>query len=423
MTLDDAGGFQGPCDVAVEHGVIVEVGPNLRRDWESVDFSGLWVLPGVVDCHLHAIATSLDTMELLRAPLSERVLEAAQMLRRTLEAGVTYARDAGGIDAGIRNGVDRGYVPGPGVQVAIAPLSQTGGHFDGYLAGLAIPMSTGYQIPDYPGLPRLVVDGPEEILKAVRLLLRAGTDWIKLCTTGGVMSGTGAAPQFTREEIFIAVSEARRRGRPAMVHCFGGEGLRHALDAGVRSIEHGLLLSEEDAQLMAARGCWLVPTLTVLRDLQRWAADGKLPPASVARLREVTPRLGEAVRIARIAGVKIALGTDFISREQHGTNLREIAAMAEAGMSTEEALLAATRNGAELLGVGDRHGRVAPGYVFDAIVLDKDPGDLAFARTGQIAGVFKAGRPVADHPRFAGLELGSMRDASAVDRYARFQAS
>jgi imidazolonepropionase-like amidohydrolase len=113
--------------------------------------------------------------------------------------------------------------------------------------------------------------------------------------------------------------------------------------------------------------------------------------------------------------VKVALGTDFISREQHGTNLREIAAVAEAGLSTEEALLAATRSGAELLGVGDRYGRIAPGYVFDAVVLDQDPGDLAFARTGRIAGVFKTGRPVVHHPRFAGLD--PMRYASAVDRY------
>jgi imidazolonepropionase-like amidohydrolase len=110
-------------------------------------------------------------------------------------------------------------------------------------------------------------------------------------------------------------------------------------------------------------------------------------------VRELEPHFGQAVRIARDAGVKIALGTDFISREQHGTNLREIASVADAGLSVEEALLAATRNGAELLGIGDRFGRIAPGYVFDAIVLDHDPSDLAFARTGQIGGVFKSGQP------------------------------
>jgi imidazolonepropionase-like amidohydrolase len=407
MVLDEAGGFEGPRDIAVNDSVVTQVGRNLRTEGESVDFGGLWVLPGMVDCHLHAIATSLDTMEMLRTPLSERVLDAASVLRRSLEAGVTYARDAGGIDAGVRNAVRRGFIPGPDLQVVVGALSQTGGHFDGYLAGPAVSITTGYQVPDYPGRPALVVDGTEEVRKSVRQLLRSGADWIKLCTTGGIMSGTGAASQFTREEIMVAASEARRRGKPTMVHCFGGDGLNDSLDAGVRSIEHGLLLTEEQAHRMATNGCWLVPTLTILRDIQQWASAGKVAPSAAARVAEVVPRWGDAVRIAKAAGVKIALGTDFITREQHGTNLREIASAADAGLRIEEALLAATRNGAELLGVGDRYGRIAPGYVFDAIVLDEDPSDLSFAREGRIAGVFKAGRTVVEHPRLARSPVAS----------------
>src|SRR2546421_3460026 len=212
MVLDESGGFTGPLDISIREGVVHGLQRNLRSEDPSFDFRGLWVLPGMIDCHLHAIATSLDTMELLRTPLSQRVLEAASVLRRTLEAGVTSARDASGIDAGIRNAVTRGYVPGPQLQIALGALSESGGHYDGYLHGLAVPMATGYQVPDYPGRPALVVDGADEIRKAVRLLIRAGVDWIKLCTTGGIVSGTGSASQFTREEIFVAVSEARRRG-------------------------------------------------------------------------------------------------------------------------------------------------------------------------------------------------------------------
>lgn len=399
MVLDDGGGFSGPLDIEVREGIVRQIGRDLHADAISYDFSGLWVMPGMVDCHLHAIATSLDTLELLRTPLSQRVLEAASMLRRTLQAGVTLARDASGIDAGIRNGVRRGYVPGPELQIALGALSETGGHYDGYLLGLTAPMSTGYQVPDYPGRPGLVVDGAEEVRKAVRLLIRAGVDWIKLCTTGGIVSGTGAASQFTREEIFVAVAEARRRGKPAMVHCYGGEGLRHSVEAGVRSIDHGVLMTEEDAALMKTKGCWLVPTVTIQHDITRWAAEGKLGPAAAAKVAELEPAFGRSVKIARAAGLKIALGTDFISREQHGTNLREIASVADAGLSVEEALLAATRNGAELLGVDKDHGRIAPGFVFDAIVLDRDPSDLAFARTGAIGGVFKQGEPVVPHQR------------------------
>ncbi len=187
-----------------------------------------------------------------------------------------------------------------------------------------------------------------------------------------------------------------------MVHCYGGEGLRHSVEAGVRSIDHGVFMTEEDAALMKAHDCWLVPTVTIQRDIKQWAAEGKLGPAAAGKVAEIEPVFGRSVQIARAAGVKIALGTDFISREQHGTNLREIAAVADAGLGVEGALLAASRNGAELLAIGDRHGRVAPGYVFDAIVLDEDPSDLAFARIGKVGGVFKAGQAVVPHPRLQG---------------------
>ncbi len=401
MVLDDGGEFSGPCDVEVIDGRVRRLARELRTEATSYDFAGLWLMPGMVDCHLHAIATSLNTMELLRMPLSERVLQAAAMLRRILEAGVTLGRDASGIDAGIRNGVRRGFVPGPELQIALGALSETGGHYDGYLHGLNVPMSTGYQVPDYPGRPPLVVDGPDEIRKAVRQLIRARVDWIKLCTTGGIVSGTGGASQFTREEIFLAVAEARRRGKPAMVHCYGGEGLRNAVEAGVRSIDHGVFLTEVDAALMKAHDCWLVPTLTIQQDIKQWANSGKLGPAAAATVKEIEPIFGQSVKIAHAAGVKIALGSDFISSEQHGTNLREIASVADAGLSVGEALLAATRNGAELLGVERDHGRIAPGFLFDAIVLDSDPSDLAFARNGRVDGVFKSGIPVRAHQRLS----------------------
>ena len=397
MVLDQAGGFEGPTDVVVRDGVISAVERNaVLPEGPELDFQGMWLLPGVFDCHLHTVATSLDTMELLRTPLSQRVLEASAVLRRTLEAGVTFVRDAGGADQGFRTAIERGFIPGPRLQVAITFLSQTGGHFDGYLAGPGIDVSANYQIPDYPGRVSHLVDGPEEMRKAVRRLLRAGADWIKLATTGGIMSAhdEGSGPELSPDEIGTAVTEAARRGRGVMVHCFGGDGLRASVLAGVRSIEHGLFLSEEDAALMAARGCWLVPTLAVLYDLLERADRGELPDYAIRKLAGVRPRLGEAVRIARAHRVKIALGTDFISREQHGRNLSEIANLADAGLTVEEALLAATAGGAELCGVADQYGRIAPGHRFDAIVLDADPGDLRFAREGRVAGVYRGGTAV-----------------------------
>ena len=397
MVLDEGGGFTGPCDVAVEDGVVKAVGPNLASaTGPGHDFRGLWLIPGMFDCHVHVVATSLDVMELLRTPLSERILEAGAILDRTLRSGVTFARDAGGADAGIKRAIERGYASGPQLQVTVTPISQTGGHFYGYISGPAIDLSAGYQFPDYPGRPPILVDGIEEMRKAVRARLRAGADWIKLTTTGGIMSahGSGTMPEFTRDEIAVAVFEAGRKGKHVMTHCFGGEALHNSVMAGVRSIEHGIFLTEEDARLMAARGTWLVPTLSALRDVWRWAEEGRLPSYAAKKVKDLSLQFGQSVKIAHEYGVKIALGTDFISREQQGHNLGEIALASDAGLGPQQALLAATRNGAELCGVAERYGRIAPGFVFDAIVLDKDPSDLEFSRQGSISGLFKSGMPV-----------------------------
>jgi imidazolonepropionase-like amidohydrolase len=401
--LDQEGGFTDPVDVAVADGAVVAVERGARlADAVDFDCSGLWLMPGMFDCHLHVSASSLDAMELLRTPITQWTLEAAQNMRRTLEGGVTFIRDAAGADAGMREAVTRGYVPGPRMQVAVTALSQTGGHIDGFLPGPGLEISADYVLPDYPGRPPYVVDGVDEMRKAVRSLLRAGADWIKLCTTGGILSphDEGTAPEFTPEEIATAVYEAGRKGKGVMVHAFGGEGLRNAVQAGVRSVEHGVFLDEPDARLMAGTGCWLVPTLAVIRDVIRWAEEGKVPPYAVRKAPELKPRIGAAVRIAREYGVPIALGTDYVSRDQHGKNLEELTLAHEAGLTAEETLLAATIRGAELCGVADRYGRIAPGYVFDAIMLDRDPSDMTlFARPGAVTGVFQSGVPVVRHPR------------------------
>jgi imidazolonepropionase-like amidohydrolase len=245
------------------------------------------------------------------------------------------------------------------------------------------------------------VDGAEDMRRMVRRLLRAGADWIKLCTSGGVMTphDTPYDPGFAAEEIEAAVAEAARREKPVMTHAHGGEGIDLAVAAGVRSIEHGTLLTERQAAAMANAGCWLVPTLTIIKDLidSTLPAEGQkplAPPYALKKVLELQDRFGESVRIARAAGVRIAAGTDFIERRQHGRNLEEIALLHEAGMPLEEALLAATAAGAELCGVEHLYGRVAPGCVFDAVVLGEDPSDASvFKRPAAVREVFKGGLP------------------------------
>ena len=406
--LDESGGFTGPLDVAVHEGRIAAVGRDVALPMDDAlehDAADLWLMPGVFDCHVHPAFSSLDQLELLETPITAWTLEAARNLRRTLECGVTFVRDAAGIDAGIRDAVARGVVPGPRIQTSVVALSETGGHFDGFLTGPGVDSSAGYTIPEYPGRPPFIVDGVDEMRRAVRHILRAGADWIKLCATGGIASpfDEGDEPQFTLAEIEAAVEEAARKGKGVMAHAFGGQGLDDAVAAGVRSIEHGLLLTEEQATRMAASATWLVPTLSVIADVIRWADEpGRMPESHVRKVRAIQPRIGNAVRIAYEHGVKLALGTDFIERTQHGRNLEELVLMHEAGLPAAETLLAATIRGAELCGVADRYGRIAPGYVFDAIVLDEDPSDISvFGRRDAVTGVFKGGAVVVEHPRLA----------------------
>jgi imidazolonepropionase-like amidohydrolase len=402
--LKEDGSFSDPQDVAVDDGFVSAVGANLPiTDRPTYDLAGLWLMPGVFDCHLHISWSTVDESERLRTPITRWCLEATRNFRATLEAGVTFVRDAGGADAGMRDAIDRGYVAGPRLQVSINMLSQTAGHGDLFLHGLGAQKAP---TPSWPGKPPHIVDGVDEMRKVVRQLLRDSADCIKLCSTGGTMSpfDSPQEPQFTREEIEVAVLEARRRGKPVLAHAYGGEGLTTAVAAGVRSIEHGTYLTEEQAAQMATAGCFLCPTLAIGYDAMRWVEEGRiLPPwAAPKALERIKPFLGDCVQVARDAGVKVVVGTDYIHREQHGHNLIELWHLYNAGLSARETLLAATRNGADLCGVGDRYGAIAPGHVFDAILLGQDPSDLRiFSNTGSVVGVFKDGDCAKGHELLA----------------------
>jgi len=400
QVLDAGGGFTGPLDVHVEDGRVTALGENLdARGAVEVDCAGLWLLPGVFDCHDHLTLSTVNMLEVLETPVSQWALESARNARRTLEAGVTFVRDLAGADRGIRDALAAGLVPGPELQISVTLICQTGGHGDAYLRGAGLEASL---TPESPGRPPYRVDGLDSMRAAVRATLRAGADWIKLATTGGLVSehDEPLVPELTREEIEVAVFEAGRKGKHVAAHAYGGEGLTTAVEAGVRSIEHGGFLTEEQARLMADRGCYLVPTLSAMRDCLRWAEEGVLTPTQCRKILDLGLDFGECVRIAREYGVPLASGTDYISRDQHGNNLEELSLMREAGLTPEEALLAATAGGAELCGVAHDRGRIVPGYVFDAIMLDADPGDLSVFRNPEaVTGVFQAGRAVVPHDR------------------------
>jgi imidazolonepropionase-like amidohydrolase len=272
---------------------------------------------------------------------------------------------------------------------------------DGYLAGIGLETAPVNFPPLAYGLPAHRADGADEMRRVVRHLLRAGADWIKVMATGGVEPATDYGPgraEFTFEELEVAVQEAARKGKFVMAHAFGGEGLDNAVRAGARSIEHGVEITEAQAQAMKDRGCWLVPTMTSLKFIAAAADAGEVPEGVAERARAIRNKLGQSVPVVREYGIKIAVGTDCYDVRLHGTNLSEIASLHEAGFPIEQVLLAATIGGAELCGVDDRYGRIAPGYVFDAILLDSSPEDSTiFNSPGAVTGVFQAGHPIVRH--------------------------
>jgi imidazolonepropionase-like amidohydrolase len=250
-------------------------------------------------------------------------------------------------------------------------VSQTGGHGDGTLAS---GLDTAYLASD---MPSGIADSPDEMRKVVRTLIRAGADWIKLCTTGGVLSPLDPpdTPQFTVEEISVAVEEARAaRLRGVLSHAIGHEGIRNAVVAGVRSIEHGYMIDEATIDLMVERGTYLVPTLHALRSVRERAdaAPDTFLPASMAKLDVVTEAQRRTLPLAIERGVKVALGTDC-GVGWHGTNAREIGLLVESGMTPMAAIEAGTRVAAELLGLGGEVGTIEAGKLADLIVVDHDP--------------------------------------------------
>ncbi|WP_131766870.1 metal-dependent hydrolase family protein [Candidatus Protofrankia californiensis] len=414
--LDEHGYFGGPVDVAVRSRRITDVRPHLPLDATAVDVDahGLWLMPGVIDCHSHVTLCTYDPLELMTTPLSERFFQTASMLHRTLAAGVTYVRDAGGADAGVRDSLIAGHIPGPRLAVSVVGLTRSEGHGDGALLGPGLEAPAAVTALDYPGRPQHVVQEPDGMRAAVRAVLRAGADWVNIFASGGIMSVRPGEPlpEFTASELAVVVSEAAAFGRGVMAHALGASAVGAAVSAGVRSIEHGIGLTEREAALMTQHGVTLVPTLSPYHELGHLADTGHLPQWAADRAHATQAMLADTIAVARDAGVRIALGSDCRHRDRHGTNLAEITRLHRDGLSVSDALLAATANGARLCGISESVGRIAPRYEFDAILLDEDPGDLSlFERPDSVTGVFLGGVPVVPHTRLPAAMTAQIRDA------------
>jgi imidazolonepropionase-like amidohydrolase len=301
-------------------------------------------------------------------------------------------RDASGADLGIKQAVVNGLIPGPRMQISIVMLSQTGGHGDSMMpCGLDLTRGT------YPGRPHHIVDGPDEMRRKVRELVREGADVIKVATSGGVMSPRDDPrhAHFRDAELEVLVEEATAAHIFVMAHAQATDGIKAAIRAGIRSIEHGIYLDDEAIEMMLDRGTWLVPTLLAPRGVITAAEAGAaITEASVRKAHEVVDIHTESFRRAVAAGVKVAMGTDC-PVSPHGTNLGELELMVKlSDMTPEEALVATTSGAAALLGVDDRLGTLQPGKEADIVVVEGDPTDFVDL-PARVSSVWQAGVKVA----------------------------
>jgi len=362
--------------IVIEGARIRAIGPraavSLPPNATVIEAQGKTLLPGLIDCHVHiGFQSGFNLMRRITTPPSLNIMHAVPNCRATLEGGITTVRDAGGTPAGVKLAVERGLFPGPRMLVAVTIISQTGGHGDGYM-----PCCVDLRLGNFPDVPHGVVDGVEEVRKKTREILRAGADWVKLCTSGGVLSlgDAPSSPQLTVEEIAAAVYEAKMQHKRCMAHAQATDGIKNALRAGIASIEHGIWLDDEAIEMMKKQGVYLVPTLVAPLDViaEAEANPNAMPPWAVEKARMVAADHQASFRKAVQAGVKIAMGTDT-GVGPHGRNARELGLMVENGMTPMQSIVASTSEAATLLHLDQEIGTLEEGKLADLLLLDGDP--------------------------------------------------
>jgi len=337
-----------------------------------LDLRHAFVLPGLIDSHVHLTSQQNPNGRLEQVTLSDadRAMVGARYARRTLMAGFTTVADLGAGNEAIfalRNAVRNGDVPGPRIIAAGSSVSIHGGHGDinGYRDDVMHLLSS-----------ESICSGPEDCMRAVRTQVRAGADIIKITATGGVLSNTAAGlnQQFGDPELAAIVDSAHRMGRQVTAHAHGVDGINAFLRAGGDSIEHGTYLDDQSIRLFKSNGAWLIPTLLAGDFVARIASgpDNFFTPAQTAKALEAGPKMLDMARRAHQGGVRIAFGTDS-GVSAHGDNAQEFALLVRAGLTPLEAIQAATVGAAEHLRISNEAGRIAPGMPADIVAVAGDP--------------------------------------------------
>ena len=349
-----------------------------------IDGRGLTLLPGLMDCHVHlCLGGDADVVKTVQQDdPALTLLKAARHARQTLEAGFTTVRDVGFRDHSIfqlKRAIESGLLPGPRIAAAGRVICMTNGHarFIGQEA-----------------------DGPDAVAAAVRAQLDAGADVIKFIASGGVLT-PGTSPdsaQMTPEELSAGMAVARRAGCRVAAHAHSAQGMKNAIRSGAHSIEHATLMDEEAAGLMKTHNTVMVPTLSALATTAACGLSCGVPETAVAKARAIVPRHKASFKMARRAGIAIAMGTDAGTPfNHHGENAQELERMVALGMTPMEAIVASTSAAAILIGIDDRVGTIEPGKLADLVLVRGNPLSriTLLQDRERIAGVMQAGRFVA----------------------------
>jgi imidazolonepropionase-like amidohydrolase len=374
---------------------VADYKPGAVAEARTIDWSAYTVLPGLMDMHTHLIGdiASSDIAAPLQRSAAQDVLQGVVNARRTLQAGFTTVRDVGAYraftDVALRDAIDAGDIPGPRMFVAGAyiTISGGGGEVTGFAADVVVPDE----------MRRGVANSAGEVRQRVRELIRGGATFIKVIATGAVLAaGTNpGAAEYTEEEIHAAVEEAKQYGVFVTAHAHGAEGIKRAVRAGVRSVEHASFLDDEGIALMKQHGTWLVADIYNGDYIDEIGQRDHWTDEILRKNRETTQTQRDGFAKAAKAGVNIAFGTDS-GVYPHGDNAKQFPYMVRYGLSPMDAIRAATLNAARLLGKERDLGSIAVGKFADLIAVDGDPLQN-IATLSAVKGVIKSGQPVEIH--------------------------
>jgi imidazolonepropionase-like amidohydrolase len=367
--------IQSQITIVVEGNKITSLSKGFTKpgkDDTFIDLTKKTVMPGLIDMHVHLEGETSKDVALQRFTLNEADIAFRSTLyaKRTLMAGFTTVRDLGGtgVNTALRNAINQGLVEGPRIFSAGKSIATTGGHAD---------PTNGYRkdLMGDPGPTQGVINSPEEAREAVRQRYKDGADLIKITATGGVLSiaKDGSGPQFTDAELKAIVETAKDYGMHTAAHAHGPEGMKRAVLAGITTIEHGTLMTEEIMELMKEKGTFYVPTITAGRFVGEQAkVPGYYHPLVVPKAAAIGPQIQKTFAIAYKKGVKIAFGTDA-GVYFHGQNGQEFGFMVEAGMPAMETIKSATVVNAAILGMSDKIGTLEAGKLADIVATDENP--------------------------------------------------